>query len=204
MLFSIFLLLLSVNLDSLGVGLVYGIKNIHISSPYKILMCLFSILYSGAAIILGNSVSNFFSSDFCKYIGIGILLFLGLYSIFRSLYPCTKKSSSFKSLDTSINIVKNSTYIDINNSSKIDLNEAILLSFALSIDSMGTSFAFSIIVKNLILIPFLIGLFQLLFLNIGLYLGKKVSTITYNKFINAKTISVLPGILLILIAIFRI
>ena len=204
MFLSILLLILSVNIDSLGVGLVYGIKKIYISFPYKTLICLFSVFYSSIAILVGNSFFNLFSVDLGKHFGIAIFLLLGLYSIFRAIYPINNNKSIFKSLGTSIDVVKNSPYIDIDNSSNIDFKEAILLSFALSIDSIGSCFAFSVLVKRIFLIPLLIGLFQFIFINIGLLLGKKISTLTCNKFINAKLISILPGILLILIALFRI
>lgn len=202
MFISILLLVLSVNLDSIGVGLVYGIKKIYISLPYKLLICIISIFYSIISIYIGRAFSNFFSVNLGKYLGIIILLLLGLYSIFKAIYP--NNSSVFNSMVTSIDIIKNSTNIDIDNSSNIDFKEAILLSFALSVDAISTSFAFSMLSINVLFIPFLIGIFQFVFFNIGFSLGKKITNLTYNKYINTKTISLAPGILLILIAILRI
>ena len=214
MFFSIILLVISVNLDALGVGLVYGIKKIHIPLSYKTLICIFSVLYSGISIFIGNSLSHHVSDTFGKYLGIGILVSLGIYSIFKAIYP--KKPSSRQSLENeslfkiilkplgiSVHVVRNSPSIDIDNSGKIDLGEAILLSLALSVDSFGVGLGFSLLGCNILFIPFIIGLCQLIFLNIGLLLGNKVSNLTYNKFINAKTISILPGILLIILALFR-
>ena len=78
----------------------------------------------------------------------------------------------------------------------------IFLSFALSIDSMGAGIGFSLMGLNSFYIPFFIGLGQLLFLELGLFIGQKI--VNYNKLISTKTISILPGILLILLALLRI
>ena len=214
MFLSVLLLAISVNLDALGVGLVYGIKKIHIPLSYKTLICIFSVLYSAISIFIGNSLSHHISDTFGKYLGIGILFGLGIYSIFKAIYPKKpSRSQSFENeslfkiilrpLGITIDVVKNSPSIDIDNSGKIDLGEAILLSLALSVDSFGVGLGFSLLGCNVLFIPIVIGLCQLIFLNVGLLLGNKVSNLTYNKFINAKTISILPGILLILLAIFR-
>lgn len=215
MFLSIILLAISVNLDALGVGLVYGIKKIHIPLSYKTLICIFSVLYSGISIFIGNSLAHHVSDTFGKYLGISILFCLGIYSILKAVYP--KKPSRSQSLSNqslfkiilkplgiTIHVIKNSPSIDIDNSGKIDLGEAILLSLALSVDSFGVGLGFSLLGCNILFVPILIGLCQLIFLNIGLSLGNKVSKLTYNKFINDKTISILPGILLILLALFRI
>ena len=135
--------------------------------------------------------------------------------IFKAIYPKKPKRSQaseneslfkiiLKPLGVSIHVVRNSPSIDIDNSGKIDLGEAILLSLALSVDSFGVGLGFALLGCNVLFVPIIIGLCQLIFLNMGLLLGNKVNKLTYNKFINAKTISVLPGILLILLAIFRI
>lgn len=179
---SILLLVISLNLDSLGVGIIYGMRKMHISKICKSAICFSSIFYSSISIFIGTSLSNYISDEFGKYLGVCILIAIGISSILKAL---CNNSSSNTSIKTSLT-----------------LTEALFLSFALSIDSIGAGIGFSLIGQNSFFIPLFIGIGQLLFLELGLLLGARI--INQNKLLNNKIISILPGILLILLALLRI
>ena len=54
MVFSIFLIAISLSLDAFGVGITYGIRNVRIPLVSKMVICFMSVLYSGLALIAGS------------------------------------------------------------------------------------------------------------------------------------------------------
>ena len=114
-----------------------------------------------------------------------------------------KKTYSFfiKFLGITIKIIKNPTSSDLDKSKKIDGKEALFLSLALSIDTICIGIGGSIVGINNLIFPFLISFFQIFFLELGSFLGKKL-----NYFSNLPTNiwSVVSGILLILLGIIKI
>jgi len=217
MLFSITLLSISLSLDALGVGIAYGTKNIKVPLLSKIIICMFSILYSGAALIVGNSLSNFLSPLAAKVIGISILAVMGIWITIQALLKGNEQPDvnrkidaqnegplfkvAIKSLGITIQVIKNPVEGDIDRSGVIDISESFLLGLALSVDAIGVGVGSALAGFHSLSIPFAVGLFQLLFLYIGTYLGGKVLLI---KGVNKRLLSLLPGILLIFLALIRI
>lgn len=216
MLFSILLLALSVSIDALGVGTVYGMRKISIPLTAKLLMCFFSMLYSGAALIAGRSLSSILPPSISKSIGVLILGVMGVWIIIQALIKTgddtapshpqnLEKKTIFeiviKSLGITIQIIKNPLRGDIDRSGVIDTGEAFLLGLALSVDAIGAGLGSGLAGIHSALIPVTIALFQLAFMYTGIFLGHKFSM---THLANTKGVSVIPGILLILLAILRI
>ena len=102
-------------------------------------------------------------------------------------------------IDSDFKVLKNN-YYDFNNSNLIDPKEAVALGLALSLDSFGIGVSYSLTTSNCFIFPFLIGIFQIIFLSLGSFLGKKINNISnLPDFI----CSIVSGILLILFGIFR-
>lgn len=204
MLFSIALLVISLNMDSLGAGLVYGMQKRHIPTHLKLLLCSLSIIYSGLSLFIGRLMSSHLSYTFGKYLGIIILLSMGIYSLRRAIHPNpssnTNKNMSLdiKPMGLTITITKK----NLEKSDVVKLPEALLLGFALSIDAIGASISFCLIGCAVWLLPAAIGLCQLIFLDLGLLFGKKISS-TISNVPLSKTISILPGLILITLALLR-
>jgi putative sporulation protein YtaF len=216
MLFSITILAISLSLDAFGVGVAYGIRKIKIPFIPKLLICFFSILYSGLSLILGKSLSAVLPIYISKFIGVGILALMGLYIIIQNIKKSESGSNSLenyterektlfkvaiKSLGITIQVIKNPDKGDIDRSGSIDIKESILLGFALSVDAIGVGIGSALAGFHSMAIPISVGLFQLAFLYIGTFLGEKFSLMGK---LNKKVISLLPGILLISLAILKI
>lgn len=218
MILSIIILSISLSIDALGVGIVYGLRRINIPLIPKLIICFFSILYSGCALILGKTLSLIFPYWISKMIGIGILVVMGIWIIIQAVfknekpvasdntYPSNKSDNPLfrvviKSLGITIQVIKNPVCGDIDNSGIIDIRESFLLGLALSIDAIGVGIGSALAGFQSFLIPFAVGLFQLIFLYIGTFSGGKFSS--FSK-INKRFISILPGILLVCIALIRI
>lgn len=212
---TIIILAISLSIDSLGVGLVYGFRKICIPLFPKLLICLFSIIYSAVALTLGKTLSNILSPEVSKLIGVVILTLMGIWIVFQALMKNQNEGVhnkntrnknepllkiAIKSLGITIQVIRNPENIDMDRSGTIDMGEALLLGFALSLDAIGVGIGSALAGFHSMLIPLAVGFSQLIFLYAGLFIGKKASA--FNK-INKKLFSVLPGILLISLAILR-
>jgi putative sporulation protein YtaF len=208
MIISLIVLAISLSIDALGVGLVYGLKKVSIPLPSKLLICLCSIIYAGLALIIGKALSSILPPIFAKLIGIMILSLMGIWIIIQGLLKDVADKSSdptlwkvaIKSLGVTIQVIRNPMEFDIDKSGAIDTPESLLLGLALSVDAIGVGIGSALTGFYSPLIPLAIGLFQMIFLYIGTYLGEKVALL---QRINQRMLALLPGILLIFLAIIR-
>lgn len=182
MFFNCIFLALSVSIDSLGIGITYGIKNTKISKSSNIILFLIAFFTTLGSIGIGMAISLFFSSNFSALLGSAFLIFLGLYNIYKTLF-------------------KSSVNFDFDNSSIIDKKEAFFLGVALSIDSMCVGIGSGAIGLNYIILPTLVATFQLIFLNVGNYITKSVIK---NINLSEKTLSIFSAFILIFVGFFRI
>lgn len=211
MLFNTFILAFSASVDSLGVGITYGLKNTKISFPAIVVLFIISITISAISVTLGNALSSFFPSSLISLIGSFTLFGIGLFIIFGAILPKsktnTKKVSMQKEynlfidfLGITINIIKNPINSDLDNSNKIDIKEALFLGFTLSLDAISIGFGAGTIGISPFVFPLLISIFQTLFLCFGKFLGKKINTVS--KLPN-NIWNIISGIFLIIIGIIK-
>lgn len=199
MLLNCLLLAICVSIDSLGIGLTYGLKDTKITLNSKLILFIIAIIITSISIFVGNFICKLFSPFFCNVLACIILCSMGLWIMLHSITKSKKEYKFFiKFLGITIQIIRNPLSSDFNKSNKIEAKEAIYLGIALSLDSIGIAIGGSIVGILFPLFPILVGLFQLFFLSIGSYLGKKIK--------NASNIpeniwSILSGSLLIMIGI---
>ena len=181
MFFSCILLAFCSTLDSLGIGITYGLKNTKILLSAKIILfaCSFSITLF--ALFLGNYFSTIFPSNITDIIGAVILIIIGIFLVFS----CFKKENNF----------------DFDYSNNIDSREAVFLGLALSLDSFGIGISSSMLKIGVFLLPLIVAIFQLLFLSFGNFLGRKIKSASH---IPDNIWSILAGSLLIFIGIVKI
>lgn len=211
MLIELLLLSISVSIDSFGIGITYGLKNMKITNLARFILFIISITITTIAIYLGNIISCFLPAIFTELLGTFLLILMGSFIIFECFHPNQNKISSLntnleptihkffiRSLGMTIQIIKNPISSDIDGSKMIDAKEAIYLGFALSIDSLCIGIGSSVLGYHSILFPIFVSLFQLLFISIGSIIGKKItqSSKIPNKFWN-----IISGILLIFIGL---
>ena len=181
MLINCFILAISSSIDSLGIGVTYGIKDKKISFSSTIILFIISLLVSFISVFFGKILLDFLPEFITELIGCFILFIIGFFVIVKSFFE--KKSG-------------NQNDFDFNNSNLIDPKESVFLGFALSLDNFGIGISSSLISASYILFPILISIFQFIFLSLGIIIGKKVSKfIGFSDFI----CSILSGILLVLI-----
>lgn len=213
MLLTYFILAISVSIDSLGIGITYGLRNTKIKGFAKVILFVISSLITAFSVEIGNILTDLFSDDITTFIGSMFLIFMGLFVIYQALKDKEdlRKKVSFenepriyqffiKFLGITIQIIRNPISSDLDGSKKIDWKEAGYLGMALSIDSLCVGIGSSIIGYNSFVFPILVATFQLVFLSIGRFLGEKISTASN---IPENIWSVLSGVLLICIGISR-
>lgn len=213
MFISCFILALSVSIDSLSIGITYGLKDTKISYIGKVTLFITSFIISIISIWFGDNIKNIFPDIITKMIGTFILIFMGLFIIYQSVCKNNLKNNKIKSnseekiysffikfLGITIKIIKNPISSDFDNSKKIDGKEALFLGLALSLDAFCVGIGSGIIGINSFIFPFLTSLFQLIFLNTGILFGKKINSLSK---LPDNIWSIISGTLLILIGIIK-
>ena len=183
MFLAILILAISVSIDSFGIGITYGIRNTTINKLSATTLFVLSMLFSSISIFLGNIIFSIIPENVVKFISIILLFGMGIWIILET--------------------IKNPIILDLNKSNTIALNEAFCLAIALSIDSICVGISCSSFGNYGLLYPILVPIFQLLFLNSGIILGKNFTKIHLFKHIPLKLWNILSGILIIAIGIFR-
>ena len=105
-----------------------------------------------------------------------------------------------KFLGITIKIIKNPISSDFDYSNSIDSKEALFLGLALSLDSFCIGVGGSIIGISSMLFPLLIASFQLLFLSVGNFLGRKLNKLSH---LPDNIWSIISGFLLIIIGLIK-
>lgn len=212
MILNSIILAMSSSIDSLGIGITYGLKHTKITCAANIILFAISLVIATFSMFLGNYIHSFFSDIITNILGSIIIISMGIFITFQAFnkknnniyntHIKDKKIYSFfvRFLGITIQIIKDPLCSDLDNSKKIDSNEAFFLGFALSLDSFCIGTGSSIAGITNYLFPILISLFQLIFLKLGNVFGKKLTDL--KKFPD-NTWSILSGLLLILIGFIK-
>lgn len=209
---SVILLSVSLSLDALFVGFAYGINGTHIPLRSKLVVCLFSIFYSGLAVFAGSALARFLPPFAGRLIGALLLAFIGIWMILKAVIR--KKSASpdddggdptlfkwmIKPLNITVQILRNPDAGDVDRSGIIDIKEAVLIGSALSIDAIGVGVSSALAGLSNWYIPLVVGVTQLIFLSSGLFAGKNLKSF---KQIDERYTSIIPGTILIVLSFLR-
>ena len=214
MLLNCLFLAISSSIDSLGIGITYGIKNTKITMGAKSILFFISFIISIISIYFGNLLKYIFPNFLIHYLGSSLLILMGLFMCFQSVKVSKQEykiendknlkisdtekiySVFIKCLGITIKIIKNPNSSDLDKSNVIDSKEALFLGLALSLDSFCIGIGFSMINTFSIIFPLLTSCFQLFFLSLGIYCGKKLYS--FSK-LPDNIWSIISGILLIII-----
>ncbi len=205
MILTCMLLALSTSIDSIGIGLTYGIRDITISRQAKIILFIISLIISSISILIGNTLNNILSKEITNIIGSLILFFIGIIILVQTLKREKRQEKKvyklfIKFLGITIKIIKDPISSDFDNSKKIDSKEAIYLGTALSLDSFSVGIGAGMLGSISIIFPLIVSLFQIIFLSLGRNIGEKLNKKIH---IPSKIWSILSAVLLILIGIVR-
>lgn len=185
------MLAISVSIDALGIGLSYGMRKSKISLILNVLIGFIVFIMCLIGFSIGNLLSMFFSDFILVLIGSFLLLILGSQIIIKEIIKI-KEIKRRRNMNMSENEL---CYIE-----EITIKDAILLAMTISIDAMAAGIGASLIGIKTIFFPVLVMVAHILFLNLGMYLGKNVKNISN---IPQNLWSIISGVLLIVIAIMK-
>lgn len=208
-LLGLMLLSVSLSVDAFGIGTSCAIRGIKTPWRSRFVICVVSMAVTGIAVSFGKGASSLMPPWLAKVIGCAMLCALGLYIILGALTKRkqnrNKKEKSItlalKPLGITVNIIKDPISCDIDRSKSIDSLEACYMGVALSVDSFAAGVSTGITGMSSIAVVAMCGGCQLLFLCMGLLLGKHLRLV---KNINDKIFTVISGALLIVLSIIRV
>lgn len=210
MFFHCILLAFCSTLDSLGIGITYGLKNTHILFSAKIILFISSFLVTILSLLFGDCLAYFLPDGITNILGSFVLILIGSFMIF-SCFKKEKVETNIKEnktntqkvykffirfLGITIQIIRDPNNSDFDNSNNIDSKEALFLGIALSLDTIGIGISSGMLDINYFFLPLLVSIFELFFLSFGSFLGRKIKNISN---IPENIWSILAGFLLIFI-----
>ena len=89
MLLSLIFLSISLSIDSLGIGITYGLKNTKISFIPKCILFCISLLIAYLSIKIGNILNYFLPDNIAKAFGSILLCLMGIWIIYQSFRSLT-------------------------------------------------------------------------------------------------------------------
>lgn len=196
--------LLAVTLDSLTAGLTYGTRKVRIQPlSYLILICI-PALFITAANQLGTLLACLLPSQVLPWISFLLLFLLGISKIIESLirrlaakHPSLTRNwgCKIKQINIIFTIYLSPEYANVEDLQILSAKEALLLSLALSLDSILVGMAFTTDAVSWVFLFLLAVLFNLLFFLIGYLAGHVLCHLFHVD------LSWLSGLLLLLLAL---
>lgn len=196
--------LLAVTLDSLTAGLTYGTRKVHIQPlSYLILICI-PALFITAANQIGTLLACLLPPQVLPWISFLLLFLLGISRIMESLirrlaakHPSLTRNRGckIKQINIIFTIYLSPEYANGDDLQILSAKEALLLSLALSLDSILVGMAFTTEAVSWIFLFLLAVLFNLLFFLIGYLAGHVLCHLFHVD------LSWLSGLLLLLLAL---
>lgn len=190
------LAVIAINIDSLLIGVAYGIAKIHMSFASKAGISLATGIVLSITVLFGSYFANIFHNIWTQWLAAILLLIFG-----SILLICSYSSED--------QILNNPEKADSNSDKIISFKEALLLGIALSVDSLGAGFSLGLMEDGNFLIPAAVFVVNILFLTVGECLGKMIQqtdlkSLTKIKMRMDKAAAYIPGVLLIILGFWKI
>jgi putative sporulation protein YtaF len=208
--FSLLLLAFALSLDSFSVGFTYGLRKM--AMPFKsvlIIACCTAVSLL-IAVTIGHGLSRFLSPQITSGLGGVILMGLGAGVLYQFFKPEKEKEKDLdkgektivkieiRSLGLVINILRKPMSADFDQSGTITGIEALMLGFALSLDSFGAGIGAAMLGYSPIYLALAVSIMSPLFVLLGIKSGSLL-----HRFDWVQKLTFLPGILLIIIGVWK-
>ncbi|QCJ43703.1 sporulation membrane protein YtaF [Bacillus sp. S3] len=207
-LFSLLILAFALSLDSFSVGFTYGLRQMVMPFKSILIIATCSAVSLMIAVSIGHGLEKVLSPGITSSLGGIILIALGAWVLYQFFRPEKEKevlkhektiiNFEIRSLGLAINILKKPMSADFDKSGTITGIEAFMLGFALSLDSFGAGIGAAMLGFSPFYLAFTVAIMSSLFVLLGIKSGT-----FFRKFDWIQRFSFLPGILLIIIGIWK-
>ncbi|MCQ6559879.1 sporulation membrane protein YtaF [Paenibacillus mendelii] len=224
---SLLLLAFAVSMDGFGVGVTYGLRRIRIPVVSVVIISLCSGFVVWLSMQVGSLLTGYMSPDIAGWIGACLLILIGGWALWQHwrrrkervanaveeaiddrirlgsqgndrLTATTIVILELKRLGLVIQILRTPQIADVDRSGIISASEAVLLGFALSLDSFGAGLGAAMIGFPPLLTALIISTASGLFLLGGMKLGFR-----FSGWSAMQALSILPGVMLVMMGIMK-
>ncbi|MGD8190587.1 sporulation membrane protein YtaF [Brevibacillus ginsengisoli] len=209
---SLLILSVAIGLDGLSVGVTYGLRrmNIPLHSLCVIGFCSMTVVFS--VMTVGNTFLHWITPAMSQKLGASILILIGFITLWRMYFskdkkeelPGTKKQPSehpmtqIRIFGLIIQILRDPSYADSDQSGHISGWEAVTLGLALSLDAFGAGISFALLGYPPLLTASFVAVTSAFLLFFGLMLGRR-----FEKFRWFQSLTWLPPVMLICIGLLK-
>lgn len=193
---SSLLFCISANMDNAVIGIAYGTKKIKIQTFPILCIALSTSIITFLSMFIGKFLLCFISLQLANQLGAILLMLLGFYYMIQNYHSPTNRKIPLVGFKNSQDLLTYASQTDKDHSQCIDFKEAIAVSLSLALNDMGIGIIASAAGMNIALITFFTFICSLLFLYVGIFLGKHL----LGNFLG-KYASLFSGLLLILLGI---
>ncbi|OAB43270.1 sporulation membrane protein YtaF [Paenibacillus glacialis] len=216
------LLAFAVSLDSFGVGITYGLRQVKIPLLSILIISVLSGVVIGISMQVGVLLAYFVSPKIASVVGAIILIVMGLWSLVQMLVQKEKDqvveplkvekieklpnppaerqvfSLEIRKLGLVIQILRTPSSADVDKSGSISGYEAMWLGIALSLDAFGAGLGAALLGFSPLPTSLVIALFSGSFLVMGMNAGFRFATKSWTRHMTA-----LPALMLIIMGIMK-
>lgn len=182
---------LALSADGFAAGAAFGMRGVKIGAAAKCAIALLSTAFAAAAILLGGALGAFLPAWIGRAAGALILVALGLTSCGRALLPPkppkppqpprTQVRRRFHALGLTILVIREPSAGDLDGSGAIDIGEALLLGFSLSVDMLGAGVGLALAGAGSVWLPPAVGIVQTVCLSLGALAGRLLARLPVPK-----------------------
>lgn len=191
--FFCLLLAFSLSVDALGIGISYGLRHITFPTTSRILLALETFIMMEGFILAGRGLALLLPSATGETLAACFLLLFGLWL-------CLQGFRKAKEPPSPLATVHQPSTCDKDASKTLEPKESLLLGFILSLDSLGIGVSAAASGMEIGKLPLFAAIFQIAFLSLGAFLGKKL---TNSAKVRENLWTTLSGGILVFIALIR-
>lgn len=171
---SALLFTLSANLDSVAVGIAYGIKKIKIGLLSNLFISSITVLGTLVSMLAGKGLTAILPSWLTHFIGAGVILVLGLYLTVQSMFQLCSNSKivALKDMENMLDYAQKS---DKDISGYIEPRETIAIGVGLTLNNVGMGIAAGAAGVGIWETVVFTAVFSLFFITFGIFLGNKIA-----------------------------
>jgi putative sporulation protein YtaF len=207
-LFSLLILAFALSLDSFSVGFTYGLRRMIMPLKSVLIIATCSAVSLLTAVSIGHGLAKILSPKITASLGGIILIVLGVCVLYQFFRPEKEKevlkqektivNFEIRSLGLAVNILKKPMSADFDQSGTITGIEAFMLGLALSFDSFGAGIGAAMLGYSPVYLAISVAVMSSLFVKFGIKSGS-----FFHRYDWIQKFTFLPGVLLIIIGIFK-